>query len=90
MFSWNYMLHVSIAINEFIVFLMKYIGCGHCKKLIPTWEQLAKDLENEPIVIAKIDATANDLDSKYGVRSFPTLLYFKVTYLLSVIYLSNK
>jgi len=51
--------------------------CGHCKKLAPIWDELAKDLENVPsVVIAKIDATANDVDPKLGIRGFPTIKLF--------------
>jgi len=51
--------------------------CGHCKKLVPIYDELAKDLENVPsVVIAKIDATANDVDPKLGIRGFPTIKLF--------------
>jgi len=62
------------------VFLELYAPwCGHCKSLAPIWEQLATLLTNEPdIVIAKIDATANDLDPKYEkVHMYPTLHLYK-------------
>jgi len=52
--------------------------CGHCKKLAPIYDDLAtafKDSSN--IVIAKIDATANDVNPKFGIRGFPTLKLFK-------------
>lgn len=50
--------------------------CGHCKTLAPKWEELAKKLKNEDeIVIAKIDATANDIPPAYNVRGFPTIYY---------------
>jgi protein disulfide-isomerase A1 len=36
--------------------------CGHCKALAPIYEQVAKTLaENPNIVIAKCDATANEV-----------------------------
>lgn len=40
--------------------------CGHCKKLEPIWEKLGKAFQdNDSVVIAKLDATANDiLDTK--------------------------
>lgn len=45
--------------------------CGHCKSLAPKYEELAKKLSKEnEIVIAKMDATANDVPAEYDVRGF--------------------
>jgi protein disulfide-isomerase A1 len=53
--------------------------CGHCKKLAPTWDELAKTLKGvESIVIAKSDATANEFDVPgMNIRGFPTIFFFK-------------
>eukprot|EP00026_Physarum_polycephalum_P004811 Phypoly_transcript_04835.p1 GENE.Phypoly_transcript_04835~~Phypoly_transcript_04835.p1 ORF type:complete len:515 (+),score=100.79 Phypoly_transcript_04835:55-1545(+) len=51
--------------------------CGHCKNLAPIWEELGARYANIPsVVIAKIDATANDVPPKLNIRGFPTILYF--------------
>jgi len=51
--------------------------CGHCKTLAPIWEELGTHYAlNGDVIIAKIDATANDVEAKYGVRGFPTLKFF--------------
>lgn len=43
--------------------------CGHCKSLAPKYEELATKLaKEEDIVIAKMDATANDVPKQYEVR----------------------
>ena len=51
--------------------------CGHCKQLSPIWDKLAESLEdNEDVVVAKMDATVNEL-SHTRVRSFPTIRLYK-------------
>ncbi|KAK4572791.1 hypothetical protein RGQ29_030994 [Quercus rubra] len=52
--------------------------CGHCKKLAPILDEVAVSYENDAaVVIAKLDATANDIPSDtFDVKGYPTL-YFK-------------
>ncbi len=51
--------------------------CGHCKALAPIWDELAeKKKDEEDIVVAKIDATLNELPHT-RVRSFPTIKLYK-------------
>ncbi|XP_037136029.1 protein disulfide-isomerase A4 [Syngnathus acus] len=51
--------------------------CGHCKKLEPEFLALGKKYKGEKnLVIAKMDATANDIpDDKYKVEGFPTIYF---------------
>jgi protein disulfide-isomerase-like protein len=53
--------------------------CGHCKKLMPVWEDLGEAFKESSgtVTIAKVDATANDLPKSLGIKGFPTLLLFK-------------
>lgn len=50
--------------------------CGPCRTQLPILEQYAKD--NEDVQIVKVNVDGNgELASEYGVRSIPTLIYFK-------------
>ncbi|TYI83408.1 hypothetical protein E1A91_D05G291000v1 [Gossypium mustelinum] len=52
--------------------------CGHCQKLAPILEEVAVHYENDAkVLIAKLDATANDImDPNFDVRGYPTV-YFR-------------
>mmetsp|Transcript_27075 Transcript_27075/g.45348 ORF Transcript_27075/g.45348 Transcript_27075/m.45348 type:complete len:673 (+) Transcript_27075:61-2079(+) len=51
--------------------------CAQCKKFMPTYEVLGRAVQGEPrIVIAKLNALANDIPASWGVKAFPTLLWF--------------
>lgn len=51
--------------------------CGHCKQLDPVYAELgAKYADNAEVVIAKMDATANELEHT-KINSFPTLKFYK-------------
>lgn len=50
--------------------------CGHCKKFEPIYKQLAqKFVHNKKLVIAKMDATANDVSMSYDYTGFPTVFF---------------
>lgn len=55
--------------------------CGHCKRLAPTWDQLAAKFNNgQEVKIAKVDCTLADnkeLCSTQEVDGFPTLFIYK-------------
>ncbi|AAZ12643.1 protein disulfide isomerase, putative [Trypanosoma brucei brucei TREU927] len=61
------------------VFVMFYAPwCGHCKRLKPKWEELAKEMKDETsVVIARLDADKHrNVAERFDVRGYPTLLLF--------------
>lgn len=50
--------------------------CGHCKKLAPIYDEVAtyfKDVSD--LTIAKMDATANEVDG-VDIRGYPTIKFY--------------
>lgn len=69
----------EIAFNENKDVLVEFYApwCGHCKQLIPIYDQLGdKFKDSETVIIAKIDATANELEHT-KIQSFPTIKLYK-------------
>lgn len=51
--------------------------CGPCRMIAPILEELAKEYDGK-VKIAKLDVDQNQQTAvRYGVRSIPTVLYFK-------------
>jgi len=51
--------------------------CGPCRLMSPIIEELSTEYEGR-FIIGKMDVDSNvETPSKYGVRSIPTLLFFK-------------
>ena len=50
--------------------------CGPCRTQLPILEEFAKN--NKDVQIVKINVDQNtELASEYGVKSIPTIIYFK-------------
>lgn len=61
------------------VFVKFYLPtCGHCKRLAPVWEELAKHYEKEKdkIIIAEFNKKDNDFEP-FAINGFPTLYFWK-------------
>lgn len=72
--------HDEIVKDETKDVLVKYYApwCGHCKRLAPTYEELAElykgSKEGEKVVVANVDATLNDVD--VDIAGYPTLILY--------------
>ncbi|KAI9207178.1 disulfide isomerase 1 protein [Polychytrium aggregatum] len=72
----------DIVLNEANDVLIEFYApwCGHCKKLAPIYDELAEKLKDvKGIVIAKMDATENDIPPGAGftIEAFPTIKLVK-------------
>ncbi|CAG9821603.1 unnamed protein product [Phaedon cochleariae] len=51
--------------------------CGHCKQLVPIYDKVGEHFaDNAEVVVAKMDATVNELEHT-KVTSFPTIKLYK-------------
>ncbi|CAG9761478.1 unnamed protein product [Ceutorhynchus assimilis] len=69
----------SVALNTEKNVLVEFYApwCGHCKQLVPIYDKVAEHFaEDKDVVIAKIDSTANELET-IKITGFPTLKFFK-------------
>jgi thioredoxin domain-containing protein 5 len=66
------------TIDPETAWLVKFYApwCGHCKKMAPTWDELAKGAEG--FKVAKVDCTTEKgACERFGVRGFPTIKLLK-------------
>jgi thiol-disulfide isomerase/thioredoxin len=64
--------------NEFLLRNAFFTQCGHCKKMAPDWEKLAKEWDGHAVgLVAEVDCTTEGkpLCDANGVKGFPSLKY---------------
>ncbi|KAI8462949.1 MAG: protein disulfide isomerase [Monoraphidium minutum] len=65
------------SINDGKVYFVKYFApwCGHCKRLAPTWAELAEQYkDSDSIAIAHVDCTTDrDVCTDAEIKGYPTL-----------------
>uniref|UniRef100_A0A182J3K1 Thioredoxin domain-containing protein n=1 Tax=Anopheles atroparvus TaxID=41427 RepID=A0A182J3K1_ANOAO len=68
--------HISSG-KHFVKFYAPW--CGHCTKLAPAWEELARSLEHErDLRVSKIDCTQyRPICTDFEVKGYPTLLWIE-------------
>ena len=68
----------DLVLNSDKEVLVKFYApwCGHCKTLVPHYEEAAFKLANNPnILIAKVDSTENEV-AGVDIQGFPTLKFW--------------
>ena len=66
-----------LSSNELVVIDFWATWCGPCRAVSPIIDELAKEFEGK-VAIGKCDVDENpDLSVAYGIRSIPTVLFFK-------------
>ncbi|KAF5305276.1 hypothetical protein FQA39_LY09241 [Lamprigera yunnana] len=68
----------SVALDPAKDVLIEFYApwCGHCKQLAPIYDKVGEHFkDNDDVVIAKMDSTANELEN-IRVNSFPTIKLF--------------
>ena len=54
------------------------VWCGPCRIVAPVVEELANDYGEKGLKVGKLDVDENpNTAAKYGIRSIPTVLFFK-------------
>jgi protein disulfide isomerase len=64
--------------SKWVLLLAYAPWCGHCQKLMPVWHELGRAVAADTalaakVVVAKIDAAANEMPRGYAVQAYPTV-----------------
>lgn len=81
---------VAFNYDKNVIILFYAAWSRESRALFPLWEELAQHFsENEDIVVAKIDVTANDINVHLGEK-YPSIKFFPAVYAERVVPYSGK
>ena len=67
----------EINSGKLVVVDLWAVWCGPCRSITPSIEELATEYEGKAIIGKYNVDEENELSTEYGVRSIPTILFFK-------------
>ena len=68
----------TIKNNDVVVVDFWAPWCGPCRMIAPIIEEIGEDFKDKGVVVGKINTDENqDLAIQFGIRSIPTVLFFK-------------
>ena len=67
----------EINSGKLVVVVLWAEWCGPCRSITPSIEELATEYEGKAIIGKYNGDEENELSTEYGVRSMPTILFFK-------------
>lgn len=68
--------HVTKSTEADVLLVVYAPWCGHCKEIMPILDEVAKLYKGDKgMIVAKIDATANELPHAFTATSYPTIFF---------------
>ncbi len=68
----------TIKNNEVVVVDFWAPWCGPCRMIAPIIEELSEEFADKGVVVGKVNTDENqDIAMQFGIRSIPTVLFFK-------------
>ena len=76
----------TIKNNEVVIVDFWAPWCGPCRMIAPIIEELAEEYKDKGVVVAKVNTDeAPEIAGEFGIRSIPTVIFFKNAKVVDVI-----